>query len=221
MGFFARLSNLISANLNAMLDAAEDPATMLAQVIREMESSLATARRHGAKAIAAERRLERELEQNRADAASWQTQAALAIRNGREDLARLALARKIEHDDLVNALAPQLAAAQRTSAQVKTALRAIDARLAEARRKERILLAEHHAVQVRRDVECWASRGPAASLTQFARLENRLADLNAELQAEIAIAQPNGDLEADLAALEMQRRIDDELEALAGGEPRT
>jgi len=217
MGFFARLTDLIAANLNAMLDRAEDPEKMLAQIIVEMETGLVTARQQGARAIAAERCLERELEQNRASAASWKDQAARALSNGREDLARRALARQIEHDDLVSALAGQLVAARQTSTEVKTALRALDARLAEARRKQRFLLAQHHAVQVRRDVQRSAGRaacdfqGPFA---KFDRLENRLADFNDDLQAQMEVARLNGDLEAELAALENQKRIDEELQAL-------
>src|SRR5437868_3799448 len=101
MGLFTRLADLISANLNSLLDAAEDPERMLAQVIREMEDGLAAARRQGAVAVAAERRLGRELEQNRAAAGLWKERARKALAGRREDLARKALARKLEHDDLV------------------------------------------------------------------------------------------------------------------------
>jgi phage shock protein A len=220
MGLFTRLSRLINANLNAVLEAAEDPEKMLAQVIREMETSLVTARQHGARAIAAERRLERELEQNRATAAFWKDQAARALGNGREDLARQAVARKIEHDDLVSALTPQLDAARQTSAAVKTSLRALEARLAEARRKQRVLLAEHNAVLVRRSAQAGAAsaaldlHGPFA---EFERLENRTADFNDELQAQMEIARTSGELETELTELETQRRIDEELQALKRG----
>jgi phage shock protein A len=217
MGFFARLSELISANLNALLDGAEDPQKMLAQVVREMEAGLVTARQRGAKAVAAERRLDRELDRHRAGSTYWKDQAGRALQSGREDLTRLALARKIEHDDLVSALTPQLSAARQMSVQVKTALRALEARLAEARRRQRVLVAQHQAVQIRRDV-CRASGHLALDLqgpfARFERLENRLADLNDELQGELEIAHPHGELETELADLETQKRISEELEAL-------
>jgi phage shock protein A len=220
MSLLARLSDLIAANLNAMLDRAEDPEKLLAEVIRQMEAGLVTARQHGARAIAAERRLERELEQNRTGTAYWKDQANRALGHGREDLARRALARKIEHDDLVGALGPQLAAAHQTSTEVKRALRALEARLAEARRKQRVLLAQHHAVRVRLDVQRATGRGGfdfQEADAKFQRLENRLADLNDELLSQLEVIRPGGDLETELIELEAQRRIDEELQALRSG----
>lgn len=217
MGLFARLSDLISANLNSLLDAAEDPERMLAQVIREMEESLADARQQGASAIAAERRLGRELEQNRTAAAHWKEQARLALTSHREDLARVALARKLEHDDLVRALDTQWAAARRTSTDVKAALRALEARLAEARRKQRTLIARHRAAAIRLEVQ--RAVPPAipdgrAPLARFARFQDRLIDMEDQLLAQAEITRPLADLERELADLESAKRVDDELQAL-------
>ncbi|MBM4073715.1 MAG: hypothetical protein FJ271_33060 [Planctomycetes bacterium] len=65
MGLFARLSDMVSANRHALLDTVEDPEKMLSQVLREMEEGLTAARLQAARAIAAERRLERELVEHR------------------------------------------------------------------------------------------------------------------------------------------------------------
>jgi phage shock protein A len=217
MGLFARLSDLISANLNSLLDAAEDPERMLAQVIREMELGLADARQQGACAIAAERRLGRELEQNRAAAAHWKEQARLALNSQREDLARKALARKLEHDDLVRALDSQWTAARQTSTEVKAALHALEARLAEARRKQRTLLARHRAAAIRlqaqRTVKPVIADG-REPLARFARFEDRLIDMEDQLLAQSELLRPSADLEIELADLESARRVEDELKEL-------
>src|SRR4051812_32432147 len=139
MGVFSRLSDLVVANVYALLDLAEDPERMLSQVIREMEAGLAVARRHAAVAIAAERRLARELEQHRAAAEHWQGKAGEALTAGREALARQALARKLEHEDLVRGLAVQQAAVTQTGERLRSALRALDNRLADARRRQALL----------------------------------------------------------------------------------
>src|SRR5438270_172646 len=144
MGVFSRLSDIITANVHALLDRAEHPERMLAQVIREMEASLARARHYAAAAIAAERHLARELERHRAEARHWREHARQALTAGREDLARRALLRKAEHDNLIRELEPQLAAARQTGDNVRTALRALEARLAEARRRQGAILARHH-----------------------------------------------------------------------------
>src|SRR3954464_5807968 len=96
MGIFSRVSDIITANLNALLDRAEDPEAMLAQVIREMEDRLARARRFAAVAIAAEWRLRREWEEHRGQVEYWTGRAQEALAAGREDLARRAVARKLE-----------------------------------------------------------------------------------------------------------------------------
>lgn len=141
MGIFARLSNLIAANTHALLDRVEDPEVMLQQVVRDMEEGLAAARQQAARAIAAERRVQRELNHNRAAADNWNKQARRALDANREDLAREALARKIEHEDVVVELTGQLAAARQTSTEVKTALGALESRLTQIRRRLRVSLA--------------------------------------------------------------------------------
>src|SRR5262249_4906915 len=174
------------------------------------------ARKGGPGPIAANRRLARERKQNRQRGKSWKEQAGRLQAHGRESLARRALARKIEHDDLVRALEPQQTAARQSSIEVKTALRALEARLAEARRKQRFLLAQHHAIRLRhagqRAGRTYFNCQPR--FAKFERLENRLADLNDELQAQIEVARGDGDLEAALSELETTRRIDEELAAL-------
>jgi phage shock protein A len=217
MGIFARLSDLITANVNALLDQVEDPERMLAQALREMEQALALARRHAAAAIAAERRLGRELAQNRARAAHWREQARAALAAGREDLARRALACMVEHDDLARALEGQHTAAVETSAEVRGALRALEARLAEARHKQRALVARHRAARVRDEVRRATGAGVldvSAPFAKFERFEERLIDDEDRLLAHAELGCADGDLEAEVAALAARKRIDAELDAL-------
>src|SRR5262249_45702357 len=153
MGIFSRLSDLIVANINALLDKAENPERMLAQIIREMEEGLGRARQQAATAIALDRRLKRELQQHQQEAFNWKEPPRLALASNREDLVRQALARKIEHDDLAHGLLTQYSSAQETSSQVRAALRALELRLAEARRKQKTLLARHRAAKIQLEVQ--------------------------------------------------------------------
>ncbi len=216
MGIFSRVSDIITANLNALLDRAEDPEALLAQMIREMEAGVARARRSAAVAIADERRLRRERDDHQAGADRWKGRAGEALAAGREDLARRALARKQEHDALADSLEEQHAAAAQTGQSARTALHALEARLAEARRRQRALLARRRAAQVRVEVHRHVGAGRAdfgASLARFDRLEDRLSRDADELAAEADLHDSAG-LEADFAELERQRAIDRELEAL-------
>src|SRR5215472_5162625 len=101
MSIFGRISDIIAANVNALLDKAEEPEKMIAQIIREMTGALERARQQGAAAIATERQLARELNEHRNQIAFWQERARHALTEHREDLARQALDRRIEEENLV------------------------------------------------------------------------------------------------------------------------
>jgi phage shock protein A len=125
MGLFKRISDIVRANFYTLLDLAEDPERMLAHAIRELEACLATARRKGALAIAAEWRLERELARASTAADDWRAEARLA----------------------------QWQAVRDTCLEVKAALRALEARLQEAHREQCILIAHHRAAAFRLEVQ--------------------------------------------------------------------
>jgi phage shock protein A len=218
MGIFSRVSDIITANLNALLDRAEDPEVLLAQVVREMEAGIATGRRSAAVAIAAERRLQREWDDHRAQADHWTGRARDALAAGREDLARRALARKHEHAALAESLAEQHADAAQTSRSARTFLRALEARLAEARRKQRALVARHRTARLRVEVHRDFGTGRAAlgaSLARFDRLEDQLTRTVDELTAEADLAGPPA-LETEFSDLDRDRAIEMELAALKG-----
>lgn len=216
MGIFTRVSDIITANLNSLLDRAENPEAMLAQVLREMADGLTRARRYAAVAIAAERRLRRERDDNRLQAEHWKARAGEALAANREDLARRALAHKQEHDALAKSLDQQLAEASQTAESARTALRALEGRLAEARQKQRTLIARHRTAQVRVEVHRHLGAGRsgfATSQARFDRWEDRLGRCADELAAEADLQDAAG-LEAEFADLDRQRAVERELESL-------
>src|SRR5439155_14408331 len=133
------------------------------------------------------------------------------------DLARRALARKMEHEDLVRSLESQHVQALQTCHNVRTSLHALEARLAEARRKQRTLLARHRAAQARVELHRVAGAGfPAFSGAQakFDRIENQLIDFEDELAALADLHQVQNGLEADFADLERKNTIEEELQEM-------
>jgi phage shock protein A len=213
MGIFSRVSDILTANLNALLDRAEDPEAMLAHVIRTMEDSLARARRSAAAAIAADRRLRREQDDLRNQTDHWKSRAREALAAGREDLARRALARKQEYDALAHSLGERHAEVVQTCQAARATLRALAARLAEARHKQQTLLARHRAAQIRVEVYRQLGTGRTDFGVSLARLEDRLSRRADELDAEADLLDAT-ELEADFTDLERQRIVDQELEAL-------
>jgi phage shock protein A len=216
MGIFSRVSDIITANLNSLLDRAENPEAMLAQVIREMADGLTRARRYAAVAIAAERRLRRERDDNRLQVEYWKARAAEALAANREDLARRALARKQEHELQARSLEEQHAEAAQIAESARTTVRALEQRLNDAHQKQRTLVARHRAAQVRVQVhrELGVGRsGFATSQARFDRWEDRLSRCTDELAAEADLHDAAG-LEAEFADLDRQQAIEQELESL-------
>jgi phage shock protein A len=177
MSFFSRLSDIISYNLQDIILNTPNPGETLHKVIAEIEEGLAGARRSVAAATNSELRLQTELTGHRDQILRWTDKARAELTTGHEDLARLAILRKKEVEDLVAGLEQQYAAAIATREQLTTTLRAIEARLAEAQRQVQ-LFESGHAVP--------ASAVPleAAVSQQAARLDPTRADqIEAELEA--------------------------------------
>src|ERR687888_1380272 len=146
---FKRISDVLAANLNDLIDRVEDPERMVKQIIREMEDNIRIAEEGVIDAMASEKQLQKDLEHHRQQAATWRQRAEEALRADKEDLARAALTRKKEHDQIITTLEPAWEAAQQTSEQLKAQLHALEAKLEEARRKRSTLVARQRAVEAR------------------------------------------------------------------------
>lgn len=140
MNFFSRLSDIISCKLDDLLAEAPDASTAITRIIAEIEEGLAGARRSVHSASGAESRLRAELVERQGQVTFWGNKAREELAAGRDDSARQSLFRKRETEDLVAGLQQQLAAATSTREHLSTTLRAIEARLAEAQRRQRDLL---------------------------------------------------------------------------------
>ena len=146
---FKRISDVLAANLNDLIDRVEDPERMVKQIIREMEDNIRIAEEGVIEAMASEKQLQKDLEHQRQQAATWRQRAEEALRADQDDLARAALTRKKEHDQIITTLEPAWEAAQHTSEQLKAQLHALEAKLDEARRKRSTLVARQRAVEAR------------------------------------------------------------------------
>ncbi len=141
MGMFDRLKTVISSNINALISKAEDPEKMLNQMIIDMNEQLIESKKAVAMAIADEKRLEREMMENKAKAQEWEKKAMLAVRANRDDLAKEALLRKQEFESYSTQLAQQWEAQKQSVEKLKEALRQLQSKIEEANRKKNILIA--------------------------------------------------------------------------------
>jgi phage shock protein A len=136
MTYFSRLTDIVTCNLTRLLAEADDPVAALQEIIAEMEAGMAGARRSMQTAQGNEDRIRSEVEEHSAQITHWSNKAKEHLVAGSDDQARLALVRKREVEDLVAGLEQQLLAAEQTREHLFTTFRALEARLAEARRRQ-------------------------------------------------------------------------------------
>ena len=139
MSYFSRLTDIVTCNLTKLLDEAEDPLVTLKQIVHEMEEGLSGAKRSVATAARSEERLIGELEEHRSKIEYWTSNAKEQLTTGNDNDARLALIRKGEVEDLIAGLEQQHQAAVATREHLTTTQRALEARLADARRRQQQL----------------------------------------------------------------------------------
>jgi phage shock protein A len=219
MGLFQRVGDFLAANLNDMVERFEDPETMLRQAVREMETAIGQAKQETARAMASEKLAGKSLAEHRRQAQDWQQRAERAVQAGDDVLARKALSRKHEYDRMVAALQDQAAAAAETSQTLRRQLYAMQAKLAEAKRRLGALVARQRAAEVRSRLQTAAGVAEVdpSAFEKFERLRQKVEQAEAETealreldagtvpQAEPEPAPANAGLEAELASL--KRRL--------------
>ncbi|MCA9708759.1 MAG: PspA/IM30 family protein [Myxococcales bacterium] len=217
MGLFSRLGTLIRSNINELINKAEDPEKMLNQVLVDMKSQLVEAKKQVAVAIADEKRLKKQYQQEAAKAAEWERKAMLAIKAGDDNLAKAALARKGEHDEVAETLRQQWEAQKQSVEQLKLALRGLDNKIEEAKRKRNILVSRQKRAEAQRTInETLGNINSTSAFDTFERMSDRVTQLEAEAEAtaEISGALPEASLESQFKALEASTGVDDQLAAL-------
>jgi len=217
MGVFARLAQLIKSNLNDLISRAEDPEKMLNQIVVDMSNQLAEATKSVAVAIADEKRLAKQMEQEAANAAEWRRRAEMAIRAGNDELAREALARRKEHDQLREGFEAQWSKQKASVDQLKKALRLLNAKIEEAKRKKNLLIAQKQRAEAQQAIhKAMGGVRDASAFETFDRMAEKIGRMEAEAEASAELAEEySGDvLKSKFAELEMTAGADMELLAM-------
>lgn len=216
MGFWTRLKNLFSSNVNAVLDAAEDPGLALDQLIREMDVEARSQRSFLAEAVVNLRKLEKDHERHAQAARDYEQKARVILSDGDESndyLAKEALLRKRENDGLA---AQYKAAAAKQREGVETLQRNMDkmaAKIADAKSKRSILQARSHIAKTQATVaKATAATSSGNAFAELKRLEERINDdaTRAEVEAELT----KGSVDDQLEEISFGSEVDLELEAM-------
>jgi phage shock protein A len=217
MGIFARLAQLIKSNLNDLISRSEDPEKMLNQIVVDMNAQLAEATKQVAVAIADEKRLTKQLEQETAQATEWKRRAEMAVRAGNDELAKEALARRKEHDELRAGYDAQWAKQKQAVDQLKTALRMLNGKIEEAKRKKNLLIAQKQRAEAQKAIhEAMGGLRDQSAFETFDRMADKIQKMEAEAEASAELAEEySGDvLKQKFHQLEITTGADEELLAL-------
>lgn len=226
MSIIERIGTILRANINDLLTRAEDPEKIINQTLIDMRQAQYEARMEVARAIAEGKKLERDVDSNRAEAKNWMSRAEAALKSEREDLAREALRRRKASDDLADGLNEQLLQHNEAVERLKTQLRALDAKISEAERKRQILIARQKRAEAQQTLNsAVAKTDTRKAFEAFDRMEGKVASLEDRLAAEAELAEELS-MDEEFEALSVDTEVEDELTRLkerlgaeAGSEP--
>jgi phage shock protein A len=184
MGIFSRLAQLIKSNLNDLISKSEDPEKMLNQIVLDMNNQLVEAKKMVASSIADEKRLAKQMEQETANATEWERRAMMALRAGNEELAKEALSRKKEHDTLAETFRGQWQKQKDSVEKLKTALRMLNDKIEEAKRKKNVLIARKKRAEAQKSIqETMHGLKDQSAFETFDRMAGKIDQLEAEAEA--------------------------------------
>jgi phage shock protein A len=219
MGIFSRLADIVNSNLNSILASAEDPEKIIRLIIQEMEDTLVEVRSSAVRTIAERRDLERKVEALKREEDEWQRKAELALTRGREDLARGALQAKTHRSQARATLEPQIAQLVGGLAQQNEDITKLQAKLVDAKARERGLAARRTTAGNRLKVrEKLHDDRISDAFFRFEAAERSLDQLEGRVEAyDLGRNGTPGvapTLEQELASLEADTGVEDELKAL-------
>ncbi|CAN5249858.1 PspA/IM30 family protein [soil metagenome] len=204
MGIFNRISTMLRSNLNDLIARAEDPEKMLNQLILDMREQLTKAKQEVAVAIADERKLKAQAEDEYRQAQEWEKRAMLAVRQERDDLARQALLRQQEYGDRSQTLQETWQRQAQETEKLKDALRQMNTKIEEARRKKNLLVAKQKRAEAQRRIhETMSGLSDRSAFEAFDRMAARVEENERRALAAVEVSEElSGDpLEREFAQL--------------------
>ena len=213
MGIFTRFSDIVNSNINAILDKAEDPEKIVRLMIQEMEDTLVEVRSAAARSIADKKDLNRKLELLEREQREWDSKAELAIRKGREDLAKAALIEKSRAAQAAEMIKADYVAIDEGLAKLNDDISRLEKKLQGAKARQKALLARHKTANsrlvARKKIHDYKIDDAMVRFEQFVR---RIDDVEGRIEA-YDLGLPK-DLDHEFAGLEAEEAVAKELDEL-------
>jgi len=213
-GIFSRITDIFKANINDILDKAEDPEKMIKQMVIEMEEAVNKATTAVGSAIANEKQIERQHEMKKKQADEWQQRALKAVNAGRDDLARQALEKKNMFQKATTDLEGPLAEAQKSATVMRGQLEQLKAKLDEARVRQGTLIARHQAAKAKKQISQSIAGIGDGAFANFDKYEEKVLKVESEAEAYSELAGETTSLDDEFAKLDTGTAVEDELALL-------
>jgi phage shock protein A len=221
MGLMERVATLLRANVNDLIDRAEDPEKMLKQLLTDMENQLLQVKTQVAIAIADQHLLEKKATEQRETAEAWRKKAELAVDKGEDELARLALERGLSHDGMADAFARQVTEQKAEADSLRTTYNKLQQKLKETQTQCELLVAEHRRARMvgkataAQEKVTGVTVGSVARGSALTRMKARIGVEEAENYAAKQLG--NGAVNGDALADRFERlERDEKIERLLG-----
>ena len=213
MGIFTRFSDIVNSNINAILDKAEDPEKIVRLMIQEMEDTLVEVRSAAARSIADKKDLNRKLGALEREEREWDNKAELALRKGREDLAKAALVEKSRATSAVQIIKADYAAIDEGLTKLNEDISRLEAKLKDAKTRQKALLARHKTANsrlaARKKIHDYKIDDAMVRFEQYTR---RIDDVEGRIEA-YDLGLPK-DLNHQFASLEAEESVARDLDEL-------
>ncbi|HIG44451.1 MAG TPA: phage shock protein PspA [Gammaproteobacteria bacterium] len=212
MGIFSRFTDIINANINSILDKAEDPEKMVRLIIQEMEETLVEVRTQSAKLIADKKELGRRTERMKKEAAEWERKAETAISKDREDLARAALKEKTAALEEVDTVSSDLGQIEHNLEKLSDDIGLLQQKLGDAKARQKALILRGKTAKSRIGVKRQLHEVDIdAAMSRFEHYERKIDVMEGEIES-YDLGQRN--LADEIADLESDEKVDEELAKL-------
>ena len=216
MGIFSRIGDILKANINDMIDKAEDPEKMVKQIILDLQKEVNQGTQALGKAMASERIAKRQYEDAAKVSADWEAKAKAALNAGDVDLAKKALAAKVKADEKTTKYQEMYQQISTQTQQVREQVEALKEKLEEAKSRQALLVARSQMAKTQKNLaQSVGGLDSSSALDKFNRMEEKVSRQEAEAEAFAELNGTSTSAEEDsFAQLQQDMEVDAELQRL-------